>query len=241
MPRRALYQDLAKYYDQIYHWKDYRKETGTIKELIQKYKRSSGRSLLDVACGTGKHILYLSDNFDCTGVDISRQMVAMAKKNVPGVRFVRGDMVDFDLGRKFDVVLCLFSSMGYLLTRSSIRKAVANLAKHMNEGGVLIVEPWIRKSKWKDKTVHIQTYSTDPLIITRVDYGSTSGDYSFLDERYLIAQKGKGIAYVVDRHKLRFFEPKFTLDAMRRVGLQAEFTEASLMPGRGLIIATKVR
>jgi SAM-dependent methyltransferase len=234
-----LYGELAKHYDQIYHWKDYRKETHTIKSLIQKYKRSSGSTLLDVACGTGKHIQYLRDEFDCIGVDASQQMLDVARRNVPGGKFVRGNMVDFEMGRKFDVILCLFSSIGHLGTRKEVAMAVANFAHHLEEGGVLIIEPWLRKSDWKDGTVDLQTFDTDSLKIARVNFAQAMGKLTLLDERYLIAEKGKGTTYIRDSHRLRFFELRWTLNVMKRAGLDPIFTEKGLMPARGLLVATK--
>jgi ubiquinone/menaquinone biosynthesis C-methylase UbiE len=236
-----LYTDLAEYYDQIYHWKDYRKEVSKLRALIRRYKRSPGNALLDVACGTGEHIRYLQNGFRCVGVDGSEQMLAVARRKVAGVRFVHGNMTDFDLGRKFDVVLCLFSSMGHLQTKQEIRRAMLNFAKHLKEGGVLVIEPWIQASQWKDKTVHVQIYDTEPMKIIRLNYSTTDGTFSYLDERYLVGTKGKGIEYIEDRHSLRFFEPELTLSVLRKAGLDAQFTEESLMPERGLVIATRRR
>lgn len=235
----ALYEELAQYYDQIYYWKDYRKEVRKLKILIRKHQRSPGKDLLDVACGTGKHLSYLRRDFDCVGIDASEQMLAVARKNIPEVQVSKGDMVDFDVGRRFDVVLCLFSSIGYLRTRQAVGRAVTNLARHMKEGGVLIIEPWLRKSTWSDRTVHMQPYESDSLKIARVSFVRSEGALSVLDERYLIAEKGKGISYIKDLHKMRFFEREPTLKALRMAGLVPKFTEDSLMPGRGLIIATK--
>ncbi|HEV2225201.1 MAG TPA: class I SAM-dependent methyltransferase [Nitrososphaerales archaeon] len=240
MPKHAaLYEELAPYYDQIYHWKDYRKEVRKLKTLIRRYQLSSGKDLLDVACGTGKHLSYLRDDFDCMGVDASEHMLAAARKNVPEVELSKGDMIDFDMGRRFDIVLCLFSSIGYLRTRRAVSRAVTNLATHMKEGGVLIIEPWLRKSAWSDRTVHMQRYESDSLKIARVSFVRAEGPLSVLDERYLIAEKGKGVLYFKDLHKMRFFEQEPTLLALRKGGLVPKFTEDSLMPGRGLIIATK--
>jgi ubiquinone/menaquinone biosynthesis C-methylase UbiE len=236
-----LYTDLAQYYDQIYHWKDYRKEVSKIRRIIRKHKRSPGNSLLDVACGTGKHISYLRRDFRCVGVDGSEEMLAVARRKVSGVEFVRGNMTDFNLGREFDVVLCLFSSIGHLRTRQDLRRAAFNFARHLKKGGVLIIEPWITGAQWKDKTVHMQIYDTEPLKIIRLNYSTTDGTFSLLDERYLIGKKGKGIDYYEDHHALRFFEPDVFLSALRKAGLEAQFTEESLMPGRGLVIATKTR
>lgn len=240
MPEKsALYGALAEYYDQIYHWKDYRKETKIIKNLIRKHKRSSGNDLLDVACGTGKHIEYLMKEFDCVGIDASEQMLAVAKRNVPSVKFVRRSMVSFDLGRQFDVVLCLFSSMGYLKTEKEVERAFSAFAKHLKKGGVLIVEPWIGKADWKDRTVHMQTYDSDSLKIVRVNYSWAKGNLSIMDYRYLVAEKGKGVRYFRDLHKMRFFEVAPALSAARKAGLKPKFVKESLMPGRGLLIATK--
>jgi SAM-dependent methyltransferase len=168
-------------------------------------------------------------------------MLAVARKNVPGVKFSRGDMADFDVGRRFDVVLCLFSSIGYLKTRKEISMAVANFARHLKEGGVLIIEPWLRKSEWSDRTVHMQQYESNSLKIARMSFVHAEGALSVLDERYLIGEKGKGVSYIRDLHKMRFFEVEPTLLALRKAGLDPRFTEDSLMPGRGLVIATKPR
>src|SRR5436305_1539057 len=58
-----MYRQLANYYDEIYYFKNYQKETDKIKTLIQRHKKSSGNKLLDVACGTGNHIQYLKQHY----------------------------------------------------------------------------------------------------------------------------------------------------------------------------------
>ena len=53
------------------------------------------------------------------------------------------DMTSFDLGRRFDVVTCLFSSIGYVGTAERLDQAIATMAAHLEPGGTLIVEPWL--------------------------------------------------------------------------------------------------
>ncbi|MDG6901065.1 MAG: class I SAM-dependent methyltransferase [Nitrososphaerota archaeon] len=233
------YNELAPYYDYIYSWKDYRKEAATIERLIQKHKKSAGKALLDVGCGTGKHIQHLRHRFDCVGVDASAPMLAVAKENVPEVEFVESNMLDFNLGRRFDVVLCLFSGMGYLKTRDEARKAIFNFAEHMKDGAVLIIEPWFRRSDWTKGSVHMQTYDAEGLKIARVGFSDADGEFAVADESYLIAEEGKGTKYVRDMQRLRFFEPEWTFETMRRAGLNPRFSRETLMPGRMLTIATK--
>lgn len=233
------YRELARYYDRIYHWKDYRKEAAIIREVVRERKESDGRDLLDVACGTGKHIQFLTRTFACTGVDASKEMLEDARKNAPGVEFVESDMRRFKLGRQFDVVLCLFSSIGYMRTRGDQEKAISNFAAHMKTGAVLIVEPWFEKADWSSGSVHMRTYETEGLKIARVGFSGVDGEFAVADESYLIAERGKGTIYVQDVQKLRFFEPDWTFGTMRRFGLEPAFSKKGLMPGRKLMVATK--
>lgn len=126
MKKQLLYGELARYYDLIYSFKDYRREAVRVKALISHYKKSEGKELLDIACGTGHHLEYLKDEFSCTGVDISNEILEVARKNVEGVVFKRADMATLNLGKKFDVITCLFSSIGYVKTRTNLRKTIRN-------------------------------------------------------------------------------------------------------------------
>src|ERR1017187_5990880 len=99
MRKQILYTDLARYYKLIYSWKDYQKEAVTIRRLIAKYKRSKGNDLLEVACGTGRHIQHLKDKFHVLGTDISARMVGLARQKFKGARFQRADMVTLNLGK----------------------------------------------------------------------------------------------------------------------------------------------
>ena len=61
---------------------------------------------------------------------------------------MQGNMLDFDLGRQFDVVTCLFSSIGYVKTVPNMKRAVANMSRHLKPGGVLVLEPWFTPEDW---------------------------------------------------------------------------------------------
>ena len=71
-------------------------------------------SLLDVACGTGGHLVHLRRWYEVMGVDIDAGMLDEARRRLPGDTFVEGDMRSFRLHRTFDAVSCLFSSIGYM-------------------------------------------------------------------------------------------------------------------------------
>src|SRR5213593_3816746 len=121
-----MYKDLAKYYDKIYYWKDYEDESVKIHGLIKKYKRSAGNEMLDVACGTGNHIQHLRKYYNITGVDLNREMLDAAKKKLPKTKFIQGDMRKFHAGKKFNVILCLFSAIAHMLTINDLQKTLKN-------------------------------------------------------------------------------------------------------------------
>ena len=233
------YGELAKYYDLLYSWKDYDRESRIVAGLIRRYRASQGNSLLDVGCGTGKHIQRLAARFDCVGLDASEEMLAQAKRNAKGVEFVRGDMVDFDLGRKFDVVLCLFSSIGYVRTYPRLARTLRNFERHLKDGGVVIIEPWLTRSTMKDGYVHVLVQGDDDLKVVRVDITRIRGDLSVLDERIVVAEHAKGIATYKDRMVMGLFEKDEFLKLMRQAGLRATYLKKSLAPGRGLYVGTK--
>jgi ubiquinone/menaquinone biosynthesis C-methylase UbiE len=233
------YGELAKYYDLLYKWKNYEKEARILFAIIQKYKKSQGISLLDVGCGTGRHIQYLQERYDCVGIDSSEQMLEQARHKVGGVEFVKADMRDFDLSRRFDVLLCLFGSIGYLLTYRDLKKTLNNFSRHLHAGGVAIIEPWLTKSTWKAGTVHLTTYTSDELKIARVGFSGIRGDISFLDEVIVVGEKGKGVSSYRDRQYLALFEQKEFLRLMREAGFKARHLMKSLTDKRGLYVGVK--
>jgi len=239
MKKQMLYRELAKYYNLIYSFKDYRKETIRIKALVLKYKKSEGKDLLDVACGTGHHLAYLKDEFSCIGVDISKQILEVAMKNVQGVVFKQADMTELNLGKQFDVITCLFSSLGYVKTYAKLKKTIQEFVKHLKTGGVVLIEPWFTKSTFIEGYPSMTTYDGRDVKIARLCVSKTKGNLSVHDMNYLIAERGKGVTHFVDRHEMGLFEIDKTLTIMEKAGLQAKFLKKGLMKDRGLFLGIK--
>jgi len=234
-----MYKELAKYYDLIYSWKDYEKEANQINKLIKKYKKSDENELLDVGCGTGKHLHYFKDKFSCTGIDLNVEIIDIAKTNVSDVIFTQGDMINFDLKTTFDVIICLFSSIGYVKTYDNLEKTIMNFSKHLKSGGVVIIEPWFTKSSYWVGIPGMTTYDGEDIKIARVNTTSLENNLSIMEMHYLIAEKDKQVKYFVDSHELGLFEIDRFLEIINRSGFKAEFLKDGLMEGRGLYIGIK--
>ncbi|NIO37312.1 methyltransferase domain-containing protein, partial [Candidatus Bathyarchaeota archaeon] len=140
----------AEYYDQVYQRrKDYRNESKIVREIIRKFENIQSKTLLDVGCGTGEHLKHLSLEYECTGVDINRRMIEVARKKVLEAQFKVANMIDFRLKDKFDVVICLFSSIGYVQSFSNLVKTFETFYRHLHDKGLVIVEPWVFKKDYK--------------------------------------------------------------------------------------------
>lgn len=226
------------YYDVIYEtFKDYAKESNSIRELIKQHKRSKGKALLDVACGTGQHLFFLRRFFKVEGLDVDPKLLAIARKRNPGVTFHRADMVDFTLHGKFDVITCLFSSIGYVKTVSRFRRSVASMVEHLKPGGVLILEPWLTPESFKLGRLGCVFVDQPKLKIARISTAEADGRVSILHLHYLVGTP-KGVRYFIERHELGLFPQSEYLSALRKHGLRVSWDPKGLM-GRGLIIAVK--
>jgi len=239
MEKQVLYRDLAKYYDLIYSWKDYAKEASELKNLFSKYKKSAGTRLLDVACGTGYHIKHLKDEYSCTGIDVNEEILKIARKNVVDVEFIQADMTSFNMERKFEVITCLFGSIGYVKTYQNLRKTFQNFAGHLVEGGAAFIEPWFTKEVYAVGRPSMTVYDGDDVKIARINTSEIQGDLSIMDMHYLVAERNKGVRHYVDRHELGLFEVDETLKIMEESGLESQFLTEGLMLGRGLYIGIK--
>ena len=225
-----MYGQLARYYDAIYGEKDYAREVRDLRRMVRRFGPTRPRDWLDVACGTGRHLALLRRSFRVVGVDASPAMLRIARRRLPGVRLVRGDMRSFDLGARFDVVTCLFSAIGYLRTGRDIDRAFRAFARHLRPGGLLLVEPWIAPGKFIPNHVAVNVSRSADGFVVRAGRGRRRGRRSMIDFDYLIGTEGRGVRYYHETETLRLTRPAEFLASARRAGLAARTAPAA--PGR---------
>jgi ubiquinone/menaquinone biosynthesis C-methylase UbiE len=232
-----MFTKTAQYYDLIYFEKDYQAEVNQLLELIREHGPSTGDRLLDVACGTGHHIQYLKEHFSVEGLDINPELIEIARQRNPEILVNEGNMIAFNLGRKFDLITCLFSSIGYVKTLENLSKAITAMADHLIPGGLLLVEPWFTPDQWTPDTVHALFIDEPTLKIARVNTSYAEGRLSYFDLHYLIGTPQK-TEHFVESHELGLFERGEMEAAFSDADLQVAFHEEGLI-GRGLYIASK--
>ncbi len=77
-----MYTKSAPYYDAIYSGKDDEQEAQAVHRLIWKYRQSPGTVLLDVACGTGGHLVYLKQYYTVMGLDINPDRLTIGQRPI---------------------------------------------------------------------------------------------------------------------------------------------------------------
>ncbi len=236
----AAYARSAGYYDAIYSWKDYAGEARRIRALVRRFGPPRAHSLLDVACGTGTHLARLRRWYEVTGLDRDPVMLRVARRKLPGVRLVRASMETFDLGRRFDVVTCLFSAIGYVRGRRDLRRTARRFAAHLRPGGLALVEAWLTPSQYRAGGFHAQILGTSERPIARMNLSERRGRRSLMDMHHLAAG-ARGVEYWVERHDLGLFTQAEYVAAFRGAGLRVRFLRDGLHPGRGLLVAVRPR
>jgi ubiquinone/menaquinone biosynthesis C-methylase UbiE len=239
MGKQMLYDKLAKYYDRVYSFRDYLDEAVRLQNLIIKYSESGGNSLLDVACGTGLHLKHLKDDFSCTGVDVSKSMLRIARRNVKGVTFKEADMKTLNLGKQFDVITCLLSSIGYVKTYSNLERTIRGFSKHLRKGGLAIIEPSHANSAFVKGEPRITIYDGKDAKIARINVTKTRQATAVLNMNILIAERGKDAKYFMDEHELGLFGINKTMGIMKSAGLKSKYLKTGLMSGRELFVGIK--
>lgn len=234
-----MFHRLALYYDDLVGGKDYRSEARVLESLARQFGRSRGRAWLDVACGTGRHLSFLRRDYTVTGVDVSREMLRVARRRLPRVRLIPGDMRSFRLDETFDVVSCLYSAIGHLKTERELAATFSNFARHLQPGGVVIVEPWIDPSDFRSGYVHLLTRTSPSVTVARMAFSSRRGGRSAVHYHYLIGRTGRRVEHL-EEVDIGLLVPRSRLvQLMEEAGLTARFPRRGLTPGRGLLLGLK--
>ena len=135
---------LARHYDAVTG--DSATETAFIDSII---KRAHGRAvtLLEVACGTGGIMSALAGRYQVSGLDISPGMLAVAREKLPeGTPLYVADMSRFQLGVKFDAIICVYHGINHLLGFPAWESFFDCAYRHLNDGGVLVFDTYTASS-----------------------------------------------------------------------------------------------
>jgi SAM-dependent methyltransferase len=230
----------AELYDLIYgQLKDYRAEAAQLATLIRS-RSPDARRILDVACGTGEHarLLVQEHGFEVDGLDLDPELVRIARSKLPQGSVYHADMISFALGRTYDVLVCLFSSIGYVLTMDNLGRTLACFRKHVADGGLVIVEPWFAPGVLESGRVYMKTAETPDVVVCRMSHTEVEDRISRLRFEYLIGRRS-GIERASEVHELGLFTTDEMAACFAEAGLSTTYDPQG-PGGRGLFTARAV-
>jgi SAM-dependent methyltransferase len=134
------YDVFAPHYDSFTSGSDYERWTEGMLEHARAHGLA-GRTLLDLACGTGNSFLpFLNRGFDVVGCDSSSAMLAEAACKAPHARLVLADLRALPVLGRFDLVTCFDDSLNYLPDEPDLRAAFTSIAANLSRGGLALFD-----------------------------------------------------------------------------------------------------
>jgi SAM-dependent methyltransferase len=126
-------------------------EVDFLVHCFKRFARRPVRRVLDIACGTGPHLVRLAERgFRMAGLDLSARNIEylgerLADKGLSG-DLVVGDMTDFRLAQPVDAAICMQDSQGHLLTNAQLVAHLRAVARNVRRGGLYVFDRYMASS-----------------------------------------------------------------------------------------------
>lgn len=184
------------YYHILYQHRDNEEAASFIDKLIAYLDIHKGDKILDLACGKGRHSIYLNKKgFDVTGVDLSSQNIELAKRNENAtLHFEEHDMRDVYKPDTFQYIFNLFTSFGYLDTKEANLNVIKATVDSLKTGGKLLIDfmnPYVvinHLVEAEEKVIEnvkftiTREYTEDEYLIKKIDIEDHGQHYHFFEK-----------------------------------------------------------
>lgn len=132
----------SPFYHILYKHRDFDEAKSFINELSEFLNFQKNQKVLDVACGRGRHALYMHEKgLDAIGIDLSKESIAYASRfEQEGLKFYVHDMRKNFRVEEFDIIFNLFTSFGYFEDEEDNYKTIAALSEALKHGGRLVID-----------------------------------------------------------------------------------------------------
>lgn len=128
-------------YLRIYQHRDESEAEQAIELIAAHVRGREIQSVLDLACGAGRHSKALCERWWTVGLDLSAALLRVARREAPDAPYVRADMREFPFAAEsFDLVVNLFTSFGYFEDDREHARVLACVRAAMRPGGTLVID-----------------------------------------------------------------------------------------------------
>ncbi len=218
----------AQYYDAVYRKKNYEKECAYLEGLFKKYSKKEIKTILDLGCGTANHMIpFIKKGYQATGVDASAQMLKLASQKLDKLnlkaKLLKGKLQSFQLGCKFDTVLCLFSVIDYITQKKALSSMLESVVRHMKKSSLFIFDFWNESavsgyySPQKKKLFRFDDKVLERSSTTQVDSSKRLCEVNYTCS---VKKNERLLERSQERHVLRYFSIDEMQEYLRGAGLR---------------------
>ncbi len=200
----------SPYYHILYKEHDRHEAEGFIDHLVDHLNPAGDAKFLDVACGKGRHAIYLhKKGFEVTGIDLSPENIRQARwYSRPGLQFEVHDMREVFDPMAYDYALNLFTSFGFFDSSEAHIEAIRAISASLKFGGFLILDflnPNQVRNQLKASEVkslagidfHIRRHFEGRRIIKEIVFEAEGSTHSYV-ERVSMISKAEFFAYFAE-------------------------------------------
>ncbi len=131
----------SPYYGLLYGHRDDTEAHAWVDTILGRWRLPAGSSVLDMACGRGRHALWLAiAGMRITGIDLSKESIKEARVRVPEGSFLVHDMHEPLGGTHFDAAICLFTSIGYSNSETDDQQVFHSAFANIRPGGRFVLD-----------------------------------------------------------------------------------------------------
>lgn len=201
-----------------------------IKFLDSLFKTNGVKSVLDVACGSGRLTFPLHElGYAIQGSDLSSQFIRLnlqkSKSLGHNLKFFNEDMRRLKSHGKFDAVICMWGSFTYLESIDDMLSALKGMNKNLKKGGILIIDVapgWhdlVISKRYKLK-MHDRPVKNGRICLTDCKL-DPADQFALQHDRYIVYKDGKAIRTEDFDRKRYFFTPTMFDLLLRNSGFGA--------------------
>jgi SAM-dependent methyltransferase len=214
------------YYHILYKHRDDTEAQAFMKNLVQKLQLNKDQLLLDLACGKGRHAIFLNSlGYKLVGADLSKNNIAFAKQfENERLQFFEHDMRN-SFSTQFDVILNLFTSFGFFEDDNDDIQVLKNIKNGLNKGGLAVID-FMNSNKVinhliKEEvltiegiTFNISRYTKDGFIVKEINFKADNTAHTFYEKVKILPLKkiksylkeaGFSIKYLFGDYELHAF------------------------------------
>lgn len=220
---RRLYHDLSWIWPIISPPEDYEEETEFFSRTIKEKAAIDVRTLLHLGCGGGRNDYTFKNHFQVTGIDLSQEMLKLARDLNPGVNYIPGDMRTVRLGTLFDSVAAL-DSINYMKTEDELRQAFQTAYHHLHPGGVFLTFAEEYRERFKPNRTIASTHTQGDTQVTFIEnsFDPDPSDNHFEMTLIYLVRKGSQLEIHTDSHLWGLFGKESWHRLLEETGFDVE-------------------